>query len=254
MKKQTALASVLLTAVMATTMAQDTVQKTGWSSSLAMGANLASGNSKTKAFTGALIGEMSTDIHDVRVGVEGNYGKAVIQKEIDGVKQTIDNTTAQNAKTFANGKRKFNRNYIFTDDTLLYDDRADIDSRLVIGAGGGRFLVDNSQTKLGVDFGAAYVREDLSNVSKINDSFAYRVSARIDQKMSDTAKVWGSVEYLPMAKDLNDSLLNSEVGAEAALNTRLSLHVVIQDRYDNKPPMDRASNDLLATGSVVYKF
>ena len=66
--------------------------------------------------------------------------------------------------------------------------------------------------------------------------------------------MWGAVEYLPIADNLSDYLLNGELGTEAALNAKLSLRVVAQDRYNSEPPTDRKSNDLLMTAAVVYKF
>ena len=254
MKRNSVMMAALLASVVTVTMAQETVKKSAWSSSLAIGANLATGNSENKALTGSLISEMSTVNYDARVGFEGNYGKAQVKREVDGVQQTIDDTTAQNAKIFANGKRKFDRNYVFTDDSVLYDKIAGIDSRLVISTGIGRFLVDNSHTRLCADVGAAYIREDFPTRSEVKNSLAYRFSGRLEQKLSDTSKMWGAVEYLPIADNLSDYLLNGELGTEAALNAKLSLRVVAQDRYNSEPPTDRKSNDLLMTAAVVYKF
>lgn len=253
-KKKLAVYLAVFAAVVTVSKAEEPAKKSLWSTSLAIGANLSTGNSESKAATASLITEMSTVTYDARIGLEGNYGKAKVKKEVNGVQEEIDDTTAQNAKAFGNAKRKFDRNYIFTDDTILYDERAGIDSRVVLSTGVGRFLVDNKQTRLCADVGAAYIREDLSTESDVNNSLAYRLSGRLEQKLSDTAKLWGAAEYLPIAEDLGSYLFNGELGTEAALNTRLSLRIVAQDRYNSEPPTNRKSNDLLTTASIVYKF
>jgi putative salt-induced outer membrane protein YdiY len=233
---------------------QETVKSTGWSSSLAVGANTASGNSETMGLTGSLISEMNTDQYETRLGLEGNYGRAKIRRETDGVVTHSDDTTADNLKVYANGKRRFGADYLFSDSSIFHDRQADLQSRLVLGSGVGRYLLESAQTKLAADIGIAYLREDLSTESEVNNSLAYRVSARFEQKLSDTSKLWASVEYLPKAEDVSDCLCNGEAGLESALNGKLSLRMVTQDRFVSRPPADHKENDLLVTGSVVYKF
>ena len=130
MRRKIAALAALFIAAVTIVRAEETAKKSGWSTSLALGANLASGNSETKALSGSLISEISTDILDERVGMEGNYGKARVEKEVGGVREVIDNTTAQNAKAYANVKLKFDRDYVYMDDTALYDDLAGIDGEL----------------------------------------------------------------------------------------------------------------------------
>ena len=52
------------------------------------------------------------------------------------------------------------------------------------------------------------------------------------------------MEYLPEAEDFDNYLLTAEVGIEAAVSTRVSLRVVLQDKYDNTPALGAERNDL----------
>jgi putative salt-induced outer membrane protein YdiY len=233
--------------------AEEAAKKTGWSTSLSVGANMATGNSDTRGLNGSLISEFVSELYDSRIGIEDNYSSSKTHKEEGGVETTSKDTTADNTKIFANAKRKFDRNYIFSDNSLFRDRPADIDYRLVVGAGLGRFLVNNKITKLGADLGLAYLREELKD-EDADDSIAYRVSTRLDQKLGETSKCWISGEYLPRANKLHDYLLNAEAGVEAALSTRLNLRFVIQDRFDSRPPTDRERNDMITTAAIAYKL
>jgi hypothetical protein len=68
---------------------------------------------------------------------------------------------------------------------------------------------------------------------------------------SDKAKIWQSAEYLPKANDFGDYLLSAEVGAEAAMNSRVSLRIVLQDKYDSTPAIVLADKNDSASGSAL---
>ena len=75
------------------------------------------------------------------------------------------------------------------------------------------------------------------------------MAERLDWTVFSTAKIWQSLEFLPRADALNDYLLQTELGAETALNGRLSFRVVLQNKYDRIPGAGLEKNDLgLLTG------
>jgi len=216
-----------------------------WERSIAAGVNLTSGNSDTLAINASIRAEYEGDTHEFRMGVEGDVGES----EVDGV----DETTAQNGKLHAIYKYKLNTSYLYTDNSLFHDDMADIEYRLVLGGGGGYHVLKTKQAKLGLEIGAALIREELTDDSR-EDDISLRAAARHDQNLSEHSKFWLSAEYLPNIDDTNDYLLNAEAGLEAAVNSSLSLRAVVQDRYDNLVPDGREENDLSVISSLVYKL
>lgn len=214
-----------------------------WDSTVAAGLNVTSGNSETLAANAAVTAERVGDVHEIRLGIEGNTGEA----EIDGV----DETTTQNAKAQAAYKYKFNGSYLYSDNSIFHDDIADIEYRLIVGVGVGYRVVDTERAKLGLEIGVAYVEEELNGGTK-DDTIAGRIAVRHDQTLSEQSKCWLSAEYLPSVDDTDDYLFNGEAGVEAALNSTLSLRVVVQDRYDSTVPVDREHNDLSVISSLVY--
>lgn len=185
------------------------------------------------------------EVHEFRWGVEGNYGESKIND--------VDETTTQNAKGIAVYKRKFDDLFLYSDNSIFHDKMTDIDYRLNIGLGGGRRLVETDSIKFDIELGGAYIHEEATGEPN-DDYFAGRVSFRHDQALSDHSKLWMTGEYLPNLDDFNQYLINGEAGLEAAINSSLSLRVVIQDRYNSLPPDDNDKNDLSVISSLVYKL
>ena len=216
-----------------------------WESTVAAGLNLTSGNSDTMAANASVNAEKAGDVHEIRLGAEGNFGESTINE--------VDETTTQNAKAVAIYKRKFNEFFLYSDNSIFHDKMTDVDSRLILGIGVGRRLFENDNTKLDIELGAAYISEELAN-DPSDDYAAARFAFRHDQNLSDSSKLWLSAEYMPNVDDFEDYLLNGEAGLEAALNSSLSLRVVLQNRYDSTVPADRENNDLSVISSLVYKL
>ena len=99
-----------------------------------------------------------------------------------------------------------------------------------------------------MEVGPAYVWEKVSGVT--DNYLALRLGERFDYAISDTAKIWQSLEYLPKADDFGDYLLNVEVGAEAAMNSTMSLRLVLQNKHDSTPGDGLEKNDLVLIGGI----
>ncbi len=236
----TAIVTVLANALWA-------AEEVTWDTTFAAGLNLSSGNSEKMAANGTITTERTgNDNHDVRLELNLNYGES----DNDAGKSVKD---TDNGKALAAYKYKMEQSYIYSDDSIFYDDMANIDYRLIIGGGVGYFVIDTDSAKLGLEVGAAYIREAMS-VGSDDDSIAARIAFRHDQKISDTSTCWLSVEYLPTVDDLNDYLANGEAGIEAAINSSLSLRLVAKDRYDSTVTADVERNDLSLISSLVYKL
>jgi len=216
-----------------------------WDRTVAVGLNVTSGNSETLAANGSVTAEKAGDVHEIRLGIEANYGEAEVDEETD--------TTTQNGKAVAAYKYKLNGSYLYSDNSLFHDDIAAIDYRLVVGVGAGYRVIKTDDAKLGLELGAAYIEEELTDGTS-DDNISVRAAARHDQDLSEHSKLWLSAEFLTNVDDTEDYLLNGEAGLEAALNSSLSLRVVLQDRYDNIPPTGSEENDLSVISSLVYKL
>lgn len=217
-----------------------------WETTVSAGLNVTAGNSDSTVANAGVTAVRTQGKHETRLLAEANYGES----ETDGDKQT----TADNIKGGLEHKYTLNGSFLYSNNSVFRDRVADLDLRLILGAGGGYHLIKSDTAKLDVELGAAYIREEMADDTE-DDSIALRVAARHDQALSANAKLWAAVEYLPQADDFDIYLINSEAGVEAALSQRiqLNLRMVLQHRYDSDVPEGRENSDLALISALVYK-
>ena len=214
---------------------EEVVQK-GLATTFSAGLTLTDGNSETLAANAALKTEGDKEgLGSVLAGVEANYGESTVDE--------VEDKTVDNAKAYANVKKTLSpRTFGYLDASVLYDDVALIDYRATVGPGLGAYLVKNDKRTLSLEAGPSYVWEQVDGAS--DDYLALRFAERYTCQISKTAKLVQSLEYMPAADDFDDYLLNGEIGVEAAMTERVSLKLVLQDKYDSTPAAEAEYNDL----------
>ena len=217
-----------------------------WETTVSAGLNVTSGNSDSTVVNAGVTSVRTQGKHELRLLAEANYGES----KTDGDEQI----TADNAKGSLEYKYTINGSFLYANNSIFRDRVADLDLRLILGAGGGYHLIKSETAKLDLELGAAFIREERADDTE-DDSIALRVAARHDQAISETAKLWAAVEYLPQADDTDIYLVNSEAGVEAVLSRRiqLNLRLVAQHRYDSDVPEGRENSDLALISALVYK-
>jgi putative salt-induced outer membrane protein YdiY len=224
-----------------------------WKTTVAAGANVTRGNSETLLLNGSVVSVFKQEKNEARVGVEANYGETEVTEGTGTNATKRTDTNVNNARAFGEYRRLLTeRNYAYGNAELMMDDVADIDYRLMVGPGVGRYFLMSDAQKLSGEAGVAYIQEKLAGIE--DDRVALRLAERYDLKVSATASVWESVEYLPSFEDFGQYLLNAECGAEAAMNASLSLRVVLQDKYNSEPAPGKDQNDLRLIAGLSYKL
>ncbi|NCD21520.1 MAG: DUF481 domain-containing protein [Spartobacteria bacterium] len=221
----------------------------GLATALNAGLTMTDGNSETLAANVGLKTEGEKEgLGSVLAGAEFNYGENTVKTETTdeaGVVTVTENDekTIENAKIFANAKKTLTpKTFGYVDGSALYDDVADIDYRATLGPGLGFYLVKNDKRELSFEAGPSYVWEEVGGVS--DDYLALRFAERYTCQALENAKLVQSLEYVPEAEDFDNYLLVGEIGVEAAMNERLNLRVVLQDKYDNTPAAGKERNDV----------
>lgn len=216
----------------------------GFKTALNAGLTMTDGNSETLAANASLVTEgQKESLGSIIAGVEANYGESTVDE--------VKDTTVKNAKGFGNVKKTLSpRTYGYLDGSVLYDEIAMLDYRATLGPGLGVYLVKNNKRSLSVEAGPSYVWEKKDSVS--DDFLALRFSERYTCQATKTAKLVQSLEYVPAAEDFDNYLLTGEVGVEAAISERLSLRVVLQDKYDSTPAPGADYNDLSLIAGIGF--
>jgi putative salt-induced outer membrane protein YdiY len=216
----------------------------GLKTTVSAGISLTDGNSDTLSANASITTEGEKEgLGSILAGFEANYGESTI----DDVKEK----TVENAKIYGSFKKTLSpRTYASLDGTALYDDIALIDYRVNLGPSVGTYLIKNDKSELSVDIGPSYLWEKVDSVT--DDYLAIRFGERFTCQISETAKLWQSVEYLPEAEDFDRYLINAEIGVEATVTELITLRVVLQDKYTSTPATEKEYNDLTLIAGLGF--
>ena len=236
----------LLSAILVLPVVTQAQETNCFKTSFNLGVTIADGNSVTRQANAALLTEAEKPgLGALRAGAELNYGESTVKGEKD--------TTLNNAKIFGEVKKTLHKSVFgYLNASVLHDDMAKVGYRATIGPGLGVDLVKNDKTFLSVEAGASYIWEKVTGAT--DNALAIRFAERLERALSDSAKAWQSAEFLPKADDFGNYLLGAEMGVEAAMNTRMSLRVVLQDKYDSTPGDGMKDNDLALIAGVSVKL
>ncbi|MCX6903348.1 MAG: DUF481 domain-containing protein [Verrucomicrobia bacterium] len=214
-----------------------------WETSAAAGLTLSKGNSDSLLGTLSLQTGRKWAQDEFIAGVSGAYGeqsKVANQEQLSAYMQY---------------------NHLFSERLYgglrvdgLYDKFAGVDYRVKISPMIGYYLIKEARTSLAVEAGPALVMENLKT-APAHSYWGARLAERFEHKLTDTTKIWQSLEYVARVDHwANDYLLTGEAGIDTRIAKGLSLRVVFQDLYNNDPAAGRKKNDMRLISGIAYTF
>lgn len=219
-----------------------------WHGEGAFGLSLARGNANTFLLNASAMADRIWDQNNLKLGADGQYG-------LNNWGQTNQTRSTEAVHGFVDYKRLFtDRFYGSARIDGYHDDIASIQYRLVVGPAAGYYFIKSDASKLSGEIGPSFIDERVGHENKSYVTIRFSERGEHTFNKAKTAKVWEEVDYLPQVDDFSNYLLNSEVGVEAALNSRFSLRVVADDMFNSKPAAGRKENDILLVSSLVYKY
>jgi putative salt-induced outer membrane protein YdiY len=212
-----------------------------WEKSAGIGLTLTKGNSDTIMFTADALATRKWTSDELSLGASASYG------EQEDVKNN------ETVKGFGQWNHLFTeRFYSYVRVDALHDAIADVDYRVTLSPGAGYYFIKQDNMHLSGEVGPGVVFEKQGGVEKTY--FTARVAEKFDYKFNDRARMWQMVEFLPQVDNLDNYIINAEIGVEASITKKTALRAVIQDTYDNQPAPGREKNDLKLVSSFVVKF
>ncbi len=222
-------------------------EKKGWETSAFAGATLTRGNSDSFLGNLTLDTKRKWEKDELAFGASGGYGES-----------TVDHETQKNAQ-YVRGYGQYNR--LVTERVYGglrldgdYDEIAGVDYRVRISPLAGYYFIKQPKTTLSGEVGPSVVFEKLKSESS-ESYLGFRVGEKFEHKLTDTTRIWQSIEYIPKVEDWSeDYLINAEVGIDAAITKKTSLSLVCQDNFNSNPAPGRKENDFRMIAGIRYKF
>lgn len=141
----------------------------------------------------------------------------------------------------------------FADTSAEYDQFKAFDLRLAMHGGVTYRFLDTKTTLLKARAGAGVSRE----FGGPNDDWTPELifGGDLEHRISETTKVFATVDVFPSVTDLSDYRVQLAAGLETMLSTEynLALKLGVQDFYDSTPE-GRKANDLLYFVTLLWKF
>lgn len=224
-----------------------------WKSSLTAGLTLTRGNSHSLMYYGGIDTAKKTPNNEYLLGASGSYGSQ---------------DSKQNVNTYGAYSQW---NHLFTERFYDYirvearrDIVADVDYRLTIGPGVGYYLIKDTNTTLSVESGAGVEFQRIGETTLVgtNSVHSYdsqtfatiRFAEKFEHKFNSHARVWQSVELLPQVDEIDNYIVNFELGLETLLTKSISLKTFMVDNFASQPASDRQKNDFKLVSGLSYKF
>lgn len=210
--------------------------------SFSLGATMNKGNSENEKIHLGLDAKKEWDATEFILKAEFNYGKENSQKNVEnGEAVTQYNWFLDEAQRF----------YVNSRSRLFYDPITDVDYRFNLGIPGlGYYFVKNDRMELAGDTAVEYMWEKVSGVK--DNKAILRLSQRLTLNLSETAKIFQSIDYSPELEDFSSYLIQAEVGIESMINSHMSLRLSAQERYDSTPAEGKENDDLTMIAALVY--
>jgi putative salt-induced outer membrane protein YdiY len=219
-----------------------------WHGDGSIGLSLARGNANTFLLSGSATAENIWEQNHLKLGADGQYG-------LNNWGQTNQTQSTEAIHGFIDYKRLFTERFYGSARIDGYhDDIAEVRYRIIVGPAAGYYFIKSDASKLNGEIGPSFVDQKLGSNTESYVTIRFSERGEHTLNKAKTAKVWEEVDFMPQVDDFNNYLLNSEVGAEAAFNTRFSLRVVADDHFDSRPASGKKENDILLISSLVYKY
>lgn len=241
------LACVIAATTCLVTQAQDAekieeTEKPQLETSASVGFTLTQGNNDTLLVTASVLGLKKWEMNELSLGADGSLG------EVEGVKnnETLKGFSQYN-RLFSNG-----RTFALLNVSALHDAIADVEFRGTVSPGLGHYFFKEEKFELSGELGPGFVYEKVGGIT--DHYMSLRAAESAKYKISDRARLWQKLEFVPQVDNFENYLVMAEIGIDSDLTEKLGLRLTIQDVYDNEPAAGRKSNDLRVVSSLRYKF
>jgi putative salt-induced outer membrane protein YdiY len=206
-----------------------------WRSGVQLGASLSRGNSRASLFSGRVDSAYNDRVNVLNFKADHQWGEDQDSTSLDASEAGIDY------------KRVFSSRAFFGASSLLERDQpAGVKYRGILSPMLGRYLAREQRFDFRVEAGPAVVFEELAGV---NDYYlGPRVSQGLEYRLDNANRIFQEVSSTWRSQDR--FLLKSELGVEAALNSRLSLVFTLEYDFNSKPPEQKKRGDLSLVSSL----
>jgi len=228
--------TLLMLAVSCSLSAQD------WKQSLSAGLNMARGNTENTQINASYDASRKRVLDTLKFKLAVNYGKDDVQKNTDNyfIESQYNRVISNRLFWLINGSYET-------------DSIADLDYRYAISPGLGYKVIERRNHTWDIEGGIGY-QDEKFDLTRSDDSIAYRAAEKWNYALSETSSLWHSAEISGDVSNGEDYILKAVIGVQSKVAGNLSLKSFVEDKYTAEPAKNKKQNDVSFNTVLVYSF
>lgn len=223
--------------------------KPKWTGNLSAGITSSHGNTKNENVTASL--NMSKRTEKDRTQLSADYAKSKQEDPATGMEQTTEDWWKSKAKYDYFFTKKF---FGYLDGRYEKDSIADLDRRVIVGAGGGYQWVESENMNFSTEAGLASLYEKFDNQTESNSEISAQLGYHFDKQITKTIKFIHDTTYYPSLEKFSDYYLTTTAEIRANFTEKFFTNFKAIFDYDVTPAMGQGSTDVKYVWGIGWGF
>lgn len=220
-----------------------------WKGSVSAGWTSIHGNTKSETIQASMNAALRREKDRTTLGAD--YGRAKQENPDTGVEETTEDWWKTKAKY----------DYFFTEKAYGFlegryetDKIAELDRRVIFGAGFGYQWIESEDMNFSTEAGLAHVSERFDNETGNNNEFSAQAGYHFDTRITKGVKFINDLTYYPSFGQFSDYYLTTTAEIRAALNKSMYANFKAIFDYDTSPAKGKGSTDIKYIVGVGWEF
>lgn len=223
--------------------------KPKWSGDLSANLTSTHGNTKTESISASANLRRRTEKD--RTQLSADYGRGRQEDPDTGEEKTTEDWWRAKAKYDYFFSKKM---YGYVDGRYERDAIAELDRRVIVGAGGGYQWLESDDMNFSTEIGLASLYEKFDNQTDSNSELSFQAGYHFDKRITKAVKFIHDLTYYPSIDKFSDYYLTATGELRANLNKTMFANFKVIFDYDATPAMGQGSTDVKYLLGVGLSF
>jgi len=220
-----------------------------WTGDISVGLTSIHGNTKTETISASanLLKRMEKD----RVTINMDYARGQQEDRTTGQTETIEDWWRAKGKYDYFFSQKL---YGYLDGRYEKDAVAELDRRVIIGAGVGYQWIESPEMNFSTEGGLASLYEKYNNQTDSSSELSLQLGYHLDKEVAKNISFTNDLTYYPSIDKFSDYFLTTTAGVRADFTERMFLTFKMIFNYDVTPAIGAHSTDVKYFLGLGYRF
>ncbi|MHC4212747.1 MAG: DUF481 domain-containing protein [Planctomycetota bacterium] len=220
-----------------------------WTGDFSAAYTLTTGNTQNETVSASM--NLRKRTKNDRTHIGGDYARSRQQDPTTKVDETIEDWWRLTGKYDYFFRPKV---FAFFDGRYEKDAVAELDRRVILGAGGGYQWIETKKTNFATRAGIASLYEKFDNQTQSNSEISAQLGYDFDRQLAKTVKFIHDLTWYPSVRDFSDYFMTSTSELRADITESIFTNFKIIFNYDATPAIGKGDTDVKYIVGVGGKF